>query len=68
MSLLKISGTKIVNEQGEEVILRGAGLGGWMKSVLLLRAILLDTHIHFPIIAWRTSLLVRSALRGVEFT
>ncbi|KAG2002611.1 exo-beta-1,3-glucanase [Coprinopsis cinerea AmutBmut pab1-1] len=31
MSLLKISGTKIVNEQGEEVILRGAGLGGWMN-------------------------------------
>jgi len=31
MSLLKISGTKIVNEQGEEVILRDAGLGGWMK-------------------------------------
>lgn len=33
MSLLKISGTKIVNEQGNEVVLRGAGLGGWMKSV-----------------------------------
>jgi hypothetical protein len=35
MSLLKISGTKIVNEKGEEVILRGAGLGGWMKCVQL---------------------------------
>ncbi len=33
MSLLKISGTKIVNEQGNEIVLRGAGLGGWMKSV-----------------------------------
>ena len=33
MSLLKISGTKIVNEQGNEVVLRGAGLGGWMKCV-----------------------------------
>ncbi|TFK25855.1 endo-1,4-beta-glucanase [Coprinopsis marcescibilis] len=31
MSLLKISGTKIVDEQGQEVILRGAGLGGWMN-------------------------------------
>ena len=31
MSLLKVSGTKIVDEQGQEVILRGAGLGGWMK-------------------------------------
>ena len=34
MSLLKVSGTQIVNEKGEEVILRGAGLGGWMKYVL----------------------------------
>ncbi|KAK7472719.1 Endo-1,4-beta-xylanase 5 [Stygiomarasmius scandens] len=31
MSLLKVSGTKIVNETGQEVILRGAGLGGWMN-------------------------------------
>nr|GAT49297.1 glycoside hydrolase family 5 protein [Mycena chlorophos] len=31
MSLLKVDGTKIVNEAGEEVILRGAGLGGWMN-------------------------------------
>ncbi|KAJ3501139.1 hypothetical protein NLJ89_g9476 [Agrocybe chaxingu] len=30
-SALKVVGTKIVNEQGEEVILRGAGLGGWMN-------------------------------------
>ncbi|KAJ7189851.1 glycoside hydrolase family 5 protein [Mycena pura] len=31
MSLLKVSGTKIVDEGGAEVILRGAGLGGWMN-------------------------------------
>ncbi|RDB21881.1 putative glucan 1,3-beta-glucosidase A [Hypsizygus marmoreus] len=30
MSFLKVSKTKIVNEAGEEVVLRGAGLGGWM--------------------------------------
>lgn len=28
--LLKVSGTNIVNEKGENVILRGMGLGGWM--------------------------------------
>jgi hypothetical protein len=28
---LKVSGTKIVDADGNEVILRGAGLGGWMK-------------------------------------
>ena len=33
MAYLKVSGTKIVNQNGEEVILRGAGLGGWMKWV-----------------------------------
>ena len=27
---LKTEGTKIVNESGQEVILRGIGLGGWM--------------------------------------
>ncbi|KAK7045939.1 Endo-1,4-beta-xylanase 5 [Paramarasmius palmivorus] len=31
MSLLKVSGTKLVDENGKEVILRGAGLGGWMN-------------------------------------
>ena len=31
MAYLKVSGTKIVDQNGEEVILRGAGLGGWMK-------------------------------------
>jgi hypothetical protein len=33
MSFLKVSGTKIVNEKGEEVVLKGAGLGGWMLYV-----------------------------------
>ena len=33
MAYLKVSGTKIINQHGEEVILRGAGLGGWMKWV-----------------------------------
>ncbi|KAJ7785567.1 glycoside hydrolase family 5 protein [Mycena olivaceomarginata] len=28
---LKVSGTKIVDEEGKEIILRGAGLGGWMN-------------------------------------
>ncbi|KAA1470951.1 glycoside hydrolase family 5 protein [Dentipellis sp. KUC8613] len=30
MSFLKVSGRKLVDERGEEVVLRGAGLGGWM--------------------------------------
>ncbi|GJJ09422.1 Endo-1,4-beta-xylanase 5 [Clathrus columnatus] len=30
-SFLKVSGTKIVDGHGHEVILRGAGLGGWMN-------------------------------------
>lgn len=34
MSLLKVLGSKIVDEDGKEVILRGAGLGGWMKYVV----------------------------------
>jgi hypothetical protein len=32
-SILKVNGTKIVDGDGKEVILRGAGLGGWMKCV-----------------------------------
>ncbi|KAG2150454.1 glycoside hydrolase [Suillus clintonianus] len=31
MSYLKVSGTKIVDGDSKEVILRGAGLGGWMN-------------------------------------
>ncbi|KDR73666.1 hypothetical protein GALMADRAFT_626014 [Galerina marginata CBS 339.88] len=30
MSFLKVAGTKLVDEEGKEVVLRGAGLGGWM--------------------------------------
>ncbi|KAG0706082.1 glycoside hydrolase family 5 protein [Suillus ampliporus] len=30
-SYLKVSGTNVVNGDGKEVILRGAGLGGWMN-------------------------------------
>ncbi|KAG1829063.1 glycoside hydrolase [Suillus variegatus] len=31
MSYLKVSGTKVVDGGGKEVVLRGAGLGGWMN-------------------------------------
>ncbi|KAA1470976.1 glycoside hydrolase [Dentipellis sp. KUC8613] len=31
MSFLKVSGTKVVDKDGNEIILRGAGLGGWMN-------------------------------------
>jgi hypothetical protein len=56
MSLLKIAGTKIVDEQGNEVVLRGAGLGGWMKYVSSLSCdILPDPSIY---LAWRTLFLV----------
>ncbi|KAF9466717.1 glycoside hydrolase family 5 protein [Collybia nuda] len=30
MAFLKVSGTKLVGGEGSEVVLRGAGLGGWM--------------------------------------
>jgi hypothetical protein len=35
-TILKVKGTKIVDGDGKEVILRGAGLGGWMKYVCAL--------------------------------
>lgn len=41
MSYLKVSGTKVVDGGGKEVVLRGAGLGGWMKWVVML-----SEHIH----------------------
>ena len=31
MAYIKVSGTKLVDANGKELILRGAGLGGWMK-------------------------------------
>lgn len=30
LKAIKASGKKIINEKGDEVILRGMGLGGWM--------------------------------------
>jgi len=39
MSTLKVVGTKLVNEEGEEIILRGAGLGGWMKWVFAFKSV-----------------------------
>jgi hypothetical protein len=56
MSYLKVFGTKIVDGDGKDVVLKGAGLGGWMKWVVMLSA-----HscilIFLPLIAWRTSFL-----------
>ncbi|KIY74357.1 glycoside hydrolase family 5 protein [Cylindrobasidium torrendii FP15055 ss-10] len=31
MSAIKVSGTKLVDEQGQEIVLRGSALGGWMN-------------------------------------
>lgn len=31
MAYIKVSGPKLVDKNGNEIILRGAGLGGWMK-------------------------------------
>ncbi|KAJ7069633.1 glycoside hydrolase [Mycena amicta] len=31
MSILSVSGTRLVDEAGNEVVLRGAGLGGWLN-------------------------------------
>jgi hypothetical protein len=31
---LRVEGTQVVDEAGHPIILRGAGLGGWMKSAL----------------------------------
>lgn len=57
MAYIKVSGTKLVDANGEELILRGAGLGGWMKCVC-------HPHRHArslttPLIAWRTLFQVR---------
>ena len=32
--ILKVKGDQVVDERGNVVVLRGAGLGGWMKCVL----------------------------------
>lgn len=31
MTFLRVEGDRIVNENGDTVILRGAAIGGWMK-------------------------------------
>jgi hypothetical protein len=38
MAFIKVSGTKLVDKDGKEIILRGAGLGGWMKYVVAPRS------------------------------
>lgn len=37
-SILKVDGELIVNEHGSPIVLRGAGLGGWMKYELFWRS------------------------------
>ena len=29
--ILKVDGERVVDEKGKTVVLRGAGIGGWMK-------------------------------------
>lgn len=36
-SFLKVSGERVVDGEGKDIILRGAGLGGWMKWVFVLQ-------------------------------
>lgn len=31
--ILKVKGNKVVDDNGNEVLLRGAAIGGWMKYV-----------------------------------
>lgn len=56
MAYIKVSGTKLVDANGKELILRGAGLGGWMKCVEYQ-----DKHARplILLLAWRTSSPVR---------
>ena len=66
MAYLKVSGTKLVDKDGNEIILRGAGLGGWMKCVQFVIAPYVDegAHDRRPV-AWRTSSLV--CVKGVFY-
>lgn len=34
-SILKVKGTQVVDGEGNPIILRGAGLGGWLKFVAI---------------------------------
>lgn len=43
-SFLKVDGEKIVDENGDNVILKGAGLGGWMKYVFFLSTTYKPSH------------------------
>lgn len=58
MSFLKVSGTKIVDAGGKEMILRGAGLGGWMKFVLTNNLSSFSKLNHSSCLAWKISSLV----------
>ena len=44
---IRVDGTKLVDGDGKEVILRGAGLGGWMKYVII--TILLPLRLYLNI-------------------
>lgn len=41
--ILRVKGTEVVDDKGHPVILRGAGLGGWLKYVLTTRRYRSDT-------------------------
>lgn len=34
--ILRVEGNKVVDDNGTEVLLRGAAIGGWMKYVQLI--------------------------------
>jgi hypothetical protein len=36
IGFLRVQGDQVVGDDGKAIILRGAGLGGWMKFVLRL--------------------------------
>lgn len=51
-SFLKVDGEKIVDENGDNVILKGAGLGGWMKYVFFLSTTYKPSHDSVHCISW----------------
>jgi hypothetical protein len=52
--ILKIKGDKVVDASGTPIILRGAGLGGWMKYFPL-PTTLTSKVVADSFTAWRTS-------------
>lgn len=72
MSFLRVSGAKIVDAQGSEVVLRGAGLGGWMwyDCTVAWPAFSCKYMIAHrrPSAAWKTLLQVRWAAGIMVFT